>query len=92
MIPSMAAVTGRAKRSRGDGPKVQMSLFARIDPEVRELLDRGSAALGIGLAEYIEAIVRHLEAETPEGLPAWVVDRVRSKQLEAEQLELRESA
>ena len=93
MISRMAAVKGRTRRPRGESPAVQVSVFARIDPDIRKALDRAAAALGIGIGAYLEELVRHVQQdETPDGLPSWVAARVEARQKEALQLELRDSA
>jgi hypothetical protein len=89
MIQGMASHKGRLARP-AHSPAVALNI--RISPDAKASAERGAAALGVSVAAYVEQVFRRLETETPEGLPAWVVEQMATQQLEATQLELRASA
>jgi hypothetical protein len=92
MISAMSALKGRRARPSTATGVGAVSLQARVSPEAKIIADRAAAALGVSLAAYLDELLLRTEKETPQGMPAWVVDRIRAEQLEASQLELRESA
>lgn len=88
----MSALKGRRRRPTTASGTAAVSLQARVSPEAKSIADRAAAALGVSLASYLDELLRRTERETPDGMPAWVVERIRTEQLEASQLELAESA
>jgi hypothetical protein len=80
----MAVSKGRKKRDPASGETTGM--FARVLPETRAALNEGAAALGIGLAAYIDLLVAQA-TNGGKSLPAWARDRIKE-----EQLPLRDSA
>jgi len=90
MIVDMAALKGR--RHRPAAASGTVALQARVSVEAKAIAERGAAALGISLAAYLDELLQRTETETAQGLPAWVIQRMQTEQMEASQLELRESA
>jgi hypothetical protein len=73
----MAVSKGRKKRDPGAGETVGM--FSRVLPETHAALNKGAAALGIGLGAYIDELVA--QAGGSNSLPNWVRERIEEEQL-----------
>jgi len=59
------------------------TLYAEVDPSVKDFFDRVAKALNISRSAAVEEVVRHLQAAEGDGLPAWVLQRAAEEQLPA---------
>jgi hypothetical protein len=59
------------------------TLYAEVDPPVKDFFARVAATLNITMAEAVEVVVRRLQppGSDPEALPEWVLQRVAEEQL-----------
>jgi predicted NBD/HSP70 family sugar kinase len=79
----MPRPAGRKVRRHPDGTELA-TLYAEVDPSVKEFFDRVAAALNISRSEAVEVVVRRLLAALgggPDALPDWVLQRMAEEQL-----------
>jgi hypothetical protein len=82
----MPRPAGRKARRHANGTPLA-TLYAEVDPSVKEFFGRVAKALSITTAEAVEVVVRRLQPPdaTPEWVPEWVLQRVAEEQLVVEE-------
>lgn len=81
----MARPAGRkARRHNNDTPLA--TLYAEVDPSVKDFFARVAKTLNVSMAEAVEVVVRRMQPadDSQDWLPDWVLQRVAEEQLVVE--------